>query len=408
MSRKWRKPALTDWADLLLLFDAKRQLHVTQKHTLPVVKKIAVLFRDWSTRRYDAIRGISDFARTTSDWRLVVPDQVRTAADFRDAGRCDFDGILTCLDGAPPEVVSEVEQFDVPLVNVGTALVSGVSISVNARSIARMVAHHLADANLTSLAFIATSGQHRLASELTHVADEHGWTFHHVETELEESLLVDPIPRRQLCELLDLAEAPLGIVTSCDLVAVGLRRLAERIDIDLSTIPIIAARDSFLCAMPEDSITAIVEPTYELGRDAARILNNLLQGHPASSRSSTIDATEVRVRLSTSPPERDRVLCKAKTFIQENACRGIRVSDVVAHLQVSRVTFERRFRAAFGVSPGESIRFERLNVARRLLQTTNHPISEIATACGFDAPSKFSTFFKNGTQITPTEYRESQ
>ena len=40
------------------------------------------------------------------------------------------------------------------------------------------------------------------------------------------------------------------------------------------------------------------------------------------------------------------------------------------------------------------------------LYTTNKPISEIATACGFEDQSWFSKIFKNNTGLTPGKYRE--
>ncbi|MEZ6132420.1 MAG: helix-turn-helix domain-containing protein [Planctomycetaceae bacterium] len=371
------------------------------------MKQIAILFRNWSTRRYEAIRGVAEYARATPGWRLLMLDQLCRAGDISRLADCDVDGIIACLDGASPEVHDAVTRLKVPVLNVGTALSTVPTISVSPASIAELVATQLASHELTSVALVSTPGHQNLARAVSNAAQRHNRQFHHLVTEPNDSLLPAVTADCPYPEFLSSIPKPLGIVASCDLLALDLKRFLDQQDANIQShqVPLISCRDSFQCALPQDAITAIREPTYQLGLEAARAMNAHLNGHEQPLRDAWIDATEVSVRVSTLDPAADLLIARAMTFIRDNSARGLSVPDVLAFLDVSRVTFERRFRDAVGRSPGEEIRRVRLEHARKLLLSSDAPIGEIAIRCGFDTPSRFSTFFRHGTGRTPSEFR---
>ncbi|MGO1536997.1 MAG: GlxA family transcriptional regulator [Yaniella sp.] len=74
-------------------------------------------------------------------------------------------------------------------------------------------------------------------------------------------------------------------------------------------------------------------------------------------------------------------------------------------VQMSPRNFSRRFREYAGVSPAKWILARRLDEARRLLETTELPISEVAEACGFASPVTFRQNFVTAYGTTPTAYR---
>jgi AraC-like DNA-binding protein len=55
-------------------------------------------------------------------------------------------------------------------------------------------------------------------------------------------------------------------------------------------------------------------------------------------------------------------------------------------------------------TPGEYIRFIRLDRAKKLLSHSNITIAEIAEKCGFSSPSVFSRCFHREMQLTPKQY----
>jgi transcriptional regulator GlxA family with amidase domain len=74
-----------------------------------------------------------------------------------------------------------------------------------------------------------------------------------------------------------------------------------------------------------------------------------------------------------------------------------------AHM--SRRTFIRAFRAATGTTPSAWIRARRLDAARRLLESTDLSIDQVAADCGFGSAVTLRQNFATSFSTTPTEYR---
>jgi AraC-like DNA-binding protein len=68
--------------------------------------------------------------------------------------------------------------------------------------------------------------------------------------------------------------------------------------------------------------------------------------------------------------------------------------------------FERRFRAAFHLTPQRFLRKLRLRIASRALVYTDESLSDIALSSGFADQSHFSREFRRQFGRTPREYRE--
>jgi transcriptional regulator GlxA family with amidase domain len=79
-----------------------------------------------------------------------------------------------------------------------------------------------------------------------------------------------------------------------------------------------------------------------------------------------------------------------------------RLADV-AHL--SRRTFIRAFQASTGVTPAVWVKCRRLDEARRLLESTDLPIDQVAAACGFGSTVTLRQSFAAAFDTSPSEYR---
>jgi transcriptional regulator GlxA family with amidase domain len=75
----------------------------------------------------------------------------------------------------------------------------------------------------------------------------------------------------------------------------------------------------------------------------------------------------------------------------------------VAHL--SRRTFIRTFQASTGETPAAWVRRRRLDEARRLLESTDLLIDQIAAACGFGSAVTLRQSFASAFDTSPSEYR---
>jgi AraC family transcriptional regulator, transcriptional activator FtrA len=68
-------------------------------------------------------------------------------------------------------------------------------------------------------------------------------------------------------------------------------------------------------------------------------------------------------------------------------------------------TFARRFRQVTGTTPGEWLLDQRINQARRLLETTDQTVDWIAHRCGFGSAATLRHHFANRLGTSPRAYR---
>ena len=81
------------------------------------------------------------------------------------------------------------------------------------------------------------------------------------------------------------------------------------------------------------------------------------------------------------------------------------LDDLAQHARMSRRNFTRRFEEVTGTSPARWVLARRLDESRRLLETTDRPVAEVARACGFGSAVTFRQNFVAAYATTPTSYR---
>jgi transcriptional regulator GlxA family with amidase domain len=106
-------------------------------------------------------------------------------------------------------------------------------------------------------------------------------------------------------------------------------------------------------------------------------------------------------------PERasdDPIACLLEWSLA-NLRESLTVERLAAEAHMSRRTFVRSFRAKTGTTPAAWVRTHRLDAARRLLETTDLSIDQIAADCGFGNAVTLRQNFGAAFSTTPTEYR---
>lgn len=98
-------------------------------------------------------------------------------------------------------------------------------------------------------------------------------------------------------------------------------------------------------------------------------------------------------------------LLKAQAYIESNFSNDIDLSSMARVASMSNFHFLRLFKIAFGQTPYQYLLNYRLTRSTDLLITTELPIYEIATRCGFDSNVVFSTQFKQVIGMPPSRYR---
>lgn len=107
-----------------------------------------------------------------------------------------------------------------------------------------------------------------------------------------------------------------------------------------------------------------------------------------------------------SPPKnQDRILTMI-AFIQENFAEKLTLEEIADSAAVSTRECLRCFKAAIHQSPMDYLIEYRVRSAKKLLETTELSITDIALQCGFNSNSYFTKLFHRICGKTPNAYRK--
>jgi len=79
---------------------------------------------------------------------------------------------------------------------------------------------------------------------------------------------------------------------------------------------------------------------------------------------------------------------------------------VAKEVGISYFHFSRAFKQSLGASPTKYIAERRIERAKKLMQETDLPISEIAIRSGFSSQSHFTTSLRRLAKVTPRSFRK--
>ncbi|MDH4441342.1 MAG: AraC family transcriptional regulator [Rhizobium sp.] len=103
-----------------------------------------------------------------------------------------------------------------------------------------------------------------------------------------------------------------------------------------------------------------------------------------------------------------RSQCELLTsYIEVHLADDIGLDELAGLCGVTRFHFCRAFKATFGETPFHYVTLCRIERARQMLAKTRLPVSNIATACGFNGASQFGRAFRSIVGTTPLVYRRS-
>ncbi|MGN0467071.1 MAG: helix-turn-helix transcriptional regulator [Lachnospiraceae bacterium] len=95
------------------------------------------------------------------------------------------------------------------------------------------------------------------------------------------------------------------------------------------------------------------------------------------------------------------------SYMNRNYTEELQVEDLANMCKLSKNYFISSFKKVMGETPYSYLTKLRISKAKVLLETTDLPIQEIASSCGFQKSNTFTSLFKSVTSKTPSEYRKS-
>ena len=103
--------------------------------------------------------------------------------------------------------------------------------------------------------------------------------------------------------------------------------------------------------------------------------------------------------------EKDVVL-QIKEYIRDQVGSEIRRSDLAELVHMNPDYLNRIFKRETGMTLGDYVLNEKMQIARNLLQTTTLPVSYVASRVGYENFSHFSRTYKRMFGISPSEERK--
>ena len=97
-----------------------------------------------------------------------------------------------------------------------------------------------------------------------------------------------------------------------------------------------------------------------------------------------------------------------KKILENMSNADMKMDDLGAEMQLSKVQLYRKVKAMTGKTPAELLKEMRLQRAYTLLQQTDMTISEVSAEVGFAVPGYFSSCFKKQFGVLPTDFRNEQ
>lgn len=106
------------------------------------------------------------------------------------------------------------------------------------------------------------------------------------------------------------------------------------------------------------------------------------------------------------PDPTDDVIERAMVWARSRLDQPVSLDEWAAAVSLSRRTFTRQFRARTGISGQAWLLRQRLDRARLLLETTDHPVERIATDSGFGSSASLRHHFHHLLGTTPHRHRQ--
>jgi LacI family transcriptional regulator len=362
-----------------------------------------------------AIHGITDYAKQHAHWSFTrVQETYGTSLEWLRYWHGDgaFAAIYT------PEDARLAQKIGIPIVNLATHLpeLQTPSITMDHYAIGELAARHLLERNFRRFGYYGPSdllfaqlrregfcnavrqvGGDVKVLEVQAVDHSAG---HHVDDQ-----------EQHIDQWLRQLEAPVGILASSDLrasmVLEACQRLRLRVPTDVSVMGV--DNDPMVCDFCDPPLTSISRNDYQVGWEAAALLDQMMEGNPAPEKPVRIPpAGVVERRSSDTVAVEDPLVAEAIQYMRQHVGEHFGVEELLEQLPLSRRSLEYRFRSSLGRSPYDYLNQIRVDKAKRLLSDPHRSsLTKIAMDCGFGDLRRFRIVFQRLVSANPAEYRQA-
>lgn len=361
------------------------------------------------------VQGIIRYGRASGGWQ-VMAKRCRPVLLWEDLDHWEGDGIIAWV--RYEEEAERLRGLRVPVVNVSSWLAKAPfpSILSDNRAIGRLAAEHLLERGLERFAFLRVldtayaRDREQTFSETVCAAgfECRSLYAHSAVTDTGSAHPADPDTEELAAMLRDL-EMPAGVLAVTDFLGRHIIETCKENDVHVPDELAVVGVDNetLFCEMAEPQLSSVALAGEQMGFQAARLLDGLIDGERPPPESTLIPPTGIVARHSTDVLAiDDPKVAAAVRFIRDNAARNFDVSDILRTVPVSRRSLEIRFQNIVGRSLHEEIRRVHIQRAKSLLVHTDLTVPSLAESSGYNGPDRFRVAFVKEVGMTPTAYRQ--
>ncbi|MFM0287007.1 XylR family transcriptional regulator [Paraburkholderia megapolitana] len=395
-----------------------------QTHPTPqTTHRIALLFNANKIYDREIIGGIGKYLLSTRvAWDLFLEDDFRCR--LTGIERFEGDGIIADFDD--PAVSDALRGCALPVVAVGSSFEDQAHyppdlpyIATDNAKLVSLAYTHLIGAGLAHFALysLPEAQENRWAQQreraFTHLRAADGCSASEIGAEIYRGLSTSAPSWNQASEQLTgwLASLPkpVGIIAVTDARARHLLQacLMAGIAVPEQVAIIGIDNDPLTRTLTRIPLSSVIQGTEEMGRTAAYLLHQMLHGARFPGRRILVPPVGINVlESSRHQPLASPYVMRARHFIRQYACQGIRTEQVADYVGVSRSSLEEHFRRELSCTVHQAILRHKLDAAKALLEQRDVSSAEVAIRCGFTSLQYMYAVFRRELGCTPREYQE--
>ena len=365
------------------------------------------------------MRGVTDYARAHANWTFTVsptivgPFPETLAMPIRSLRDWPGDGVIGVI--TSEQEAEDATSLKIPVVNLAAATRVSLQprVTVDHRAIGQLAADHLLDCGLRRFVYLGLKDvwyselrRHGFAERIS----EAGGQLQVYET----SLRSDPDSSWQsgldeIRHCLDNVFPPVGILAVHDyrarLLVDECLRLGFAVPNDVAILGV--DNDDVVCEFCQPSLSSVSRNGYQVGYEAAALLDRLMDGHEPPEQDLLIPPDGVVKRKSTDLiAVHDPHVATAVRFIEDHLEEPFGVEKLLKLLPISRRRFENLFKECLGRTPYEYLCYVRVKHAKEILaKQESLSVGEVARRCGFPNSQRFRLVFTRLVGKTPAAYR---
>ena len=154
-------------------------------------------------------------------------------------------------------------------------------------------------------------------------------------------------------------------------------------------------------------LRAAVRRGLESELESDDLMIGLALGLLKANQAARTEALQLDISSESTREEIFRRLNMARDFMFANLSASLDLATISSAASLSPFHFHRLFKRAYKETPHEFLTRLRLAKAKRLLASSDKPLTEVAWYVGFEGPASLSKVFKRTTGVTPLQFRKA-